>query len=268
MLNIVLGLIFSFAIGYGGYRKNSLSLDGAVGATILGTLIFYFGGIYLAFIMVAFFISSSLLTKYKGHLKEEVEKIHEKGGRRTISQVAANGLLGLVFSGLFFITKNDIFVLAYITAFAASNSDTWASEVGVLSKTPPVYILTFKPIQKGMSGGISFLGTFIAFLGSLFISILGALGYGLVYKFDNTAVLILMIAGLCGFIGSLIDSIIGATLQAKYKCSICGEITEKKLHHKEPCELIGGFSWINNDAVNFLSSLLASVLAMMVYLII
>jgi uncharacterized protein (TIGR00297 family) len=268
MYNFILGFILSFFIALGGYKKHSLSINGAVSAIILGTLIFYFVGVYFAFIMVAFFISSSFLTKYKSSFKLETEKLHEKGGKRGISQVAANGLMGLIYSLLFFITGKYIFVLGYVTSFASSNSDTWASEIGVLSKRPPLSILTLKPIKKGMSGGVSPLGTFISFLGAVFIAALGFFGYGYIYGFNKNALLLFILSSIGGFLGSIIDSFLGAAIQAKYQCKVCGEITEHKFHHGKPCDLTSGIGIINNDAVNFLSALISSLITIGVYIII
>jgi uncharacterized protein (TIGR00297 family) len=143
MWNIVIGFLFSFVIAFAGYRKESLSLSGGILAVILGTSLYYFGGLFFSAVMVSFFISSSILTKYKKGFKKTLEDINEKGGNRDYVQVIANGLLGFIFALLFYITKNHVFILAYATAFSAANADTWASELGVLSKVNPISIISF-----------------------------------------------------------------------------------------------------------------------------
>jgi len=87
-----------------------------------------------------------------------------------------------------------------------------------------------------------------------------------IYGFDVNTLLLLVLSMLSGFLGSITDSLLGASIQAKYKCRNCGEITEQKFHHGQPCELTGGMGIINNDAVNFLSGLISSIIALGSYL--
>lgn len=268
MVNIVIGFIFSFVIAFAGYKKESLSLNGGVSAVILGTALYYFGGLFFSVILVAFFISSSILTKYKKGLKKTLEDINEKGGKRDYVQVIANSLLGFIFALLFFISKNHVFILAYATAFASSNADTWASELGVLSKSDPISIISFKKIERGMSGGVSFLGTIASALGAGFIGVIFTVGYILIYGINSSWIKLFILCSLCGFIGSLVDSLIGSTVQAKYKCIVCDKYTEKKIHHGKATTHIEGIMFINNDVVNFTSGFIASITAIALYLFI
>lgn len=268
MENILIGFIFSFAIAFAGYKKESLSLSGGVSAVILGTALYYFGGLFFSAILVAFFISSSLLTKYKKEFKKNLEDINEKGGKRDYVQVIANGLLGLIYTFLFFLTKEHAFILAYATAFSASNADTWASELGVLSRINPISIISFKKIERGMSGGVSPLGTIASALGALFIGVILAVGYMWLYGINTSWIKLLIICSLCGFIGSLVDSLMGSTIQAKYKCTVCNKYTEKKIHHGSITNHISGIRFINNDVVNFSSGFIASIIAITMYLFI
>jgi uncharacterized membrane protein len=59
-------------------------------------------------------------------------------------------------------------------------------------------------------------------------------------------------------ISTIIDSVIGAALQAGYKCEVCGIITEKESHCSKKTKLVKGFPIINNDMTNFISILIAS----------
>ena len=101
MLDFLVGLIFSFLIAFVAYKKASLSKSGFLAAIVLGTGIYYFGGLWFSIIMVAFFISSSILTKFKHYNKEGFEKINEKSGNRDYMQVLANGGVGLIFAILY-----------------------------------------------------------------------------------------------------------------------------------------------------------------------
>lgn len=266
MWDILIGFVFSFMIAFAGYKKRALSLSGAISAVILGTSLYYFGGMLFSVILVAFFISSSVLTRFNKEFKKTLEDVNEKGGRRDYIQVIANGLLGLLFALLFYITGNHVFILAYATAFAAGNADTWASELGVLSSNNPISIVTFKKIERGMSGGISILGTTASFLGAGFIGVILAAGYILRYGVNSGWIKLFILCTLCGFAGSIVDSLIGSTLQAKYSCAVCGKSTEKRVHHG--CNTIhaGGIRYINNDVVNFTSELIVSVIAIILFI--
>lgn len=267
MKDVLIGFILSFIIAIAAYWKKSLSFSGLMGAVVLGTSLYFFGGVYLCAIMISFFISSSLLTKVKEDSKKMLEDINEKGGRRDYIQVAANGSVGLLFAAIYFLTSNQIYLLAYGTAFAAANADTWASEIGVLSKSAPISILNFKKAENGVSGAVSLLGTVAAFLGSLFLAVVFCIGYIIRFGYNNNLIYLGIIITIAGFAGSIIDSIIGAALQAKYRCKICGKLTEKKYHHGQTAILVSGVSWINNDVVNLVSGVASSIIAIVTYIL-
>ena len=259
MLNIFVGLISSFLIAYIAYKKSSLNKSGFVAAIVLGTGIYFFGGLWFSVIMIAFFVSSSILTKFKNHKKDNIDKINAKGGNRDYTQVMANGGVGLILAILYYFYPEPIVLLAYSISFAEATADTWASEVGVLSKNKPISIINFKPLDNGMSGGISILGTTFAFLGSSLIAGICFIASISTYKDIKQGFIYAIICALIGFIGSIVDSILGATVQAKYYCEDLNTITEKRIYKGRLNKLIKGIAFINNDVVN-LSSNLISVL--------
>ena len=262
---LLLGFGLSLVIAAVAYRKNSLSLSGLIAATMIGTAMFWTGafqGNYIIWIsLISFFITSSVLTKYKAGEKQRFAKIHEKGGRRDYMQVLANGLLPLIFAVLTAWTGSFFTLVAGVTTIATSTADTWASEIGILSKGKTISILTWKPIAQGESGGVSVLGILASILGAGFIGLLFA-----VVAYVNqelllwqSVVCLVIIAG-GGLLGSIIDSFLGVTIQAKYQGLITGIITEKQKLESEATRLISGWRIVNNDMVNFLSSLSASIL--------
>lgn len=265
MYNFLLGLTFSFLISFGAYKKESLTLSGFISSLLLGSFLYYFGGMFFFIIMISFFLSSTLLTKYKKSLKKSMDDINEKGGKRDHTQVIANAVVAFIFALLYHETNNTMYLLAFATSMASSNSDTWASEIGVLSKYSPVSIKNFKPVNKGESGGITVLGITFSFLGSLFISIIFYVGYLLLYKTTKNALLLLFLCTLGGFLGSIIDSYLGALIQGKFICNQCGKYTEKKLHHGKPTKHIGGIKIFDNNLVNFTSGLLSTIVTIFIY---
>ncbi|MSU00232.1 DUF92 domain-containing protein [Tissierella pigra] len=265
MLDFTIGLISSFLISFIAYKKSSLNISGFLAATILGTAIYFFGGLWFFNIMIGFFISSSFLTKFKNTNKNNVNKLNEKGGKRDYIQVFVNGGIGLILAFLHYIYKEPIFLLAYSVSFGVATSDTWASEIGVLSKNKPLSILNLRTIERGMSGGISTLGTVFSFLGSAFIAIIFFIAYIALYNDIRQGLTYFSICLILGFIGSIIDSILGASIQAQYYCESTKSFTERKIHKNKPNRLVKGYYIVNNDAVNFASNLISTLIVFWLY---
>ena len=59
-----------------------------------------------------------------------------------------------------------------------------------------------------------------------------------------------------------VDSILGATIQSAYKCSICGRRTEKMLHCGTKARLIKGIRWIDNNVTNLIATFFGAVTAL------
>ncbi|WP_350344308.1 DUF92 domain-containing protein [Proteinivorax tanatarense] len=265
MINLVIGFALSNIVSILAYKKESLNLSGAISAIILGTLLFVFGGAFLWMIMIGFFISSSVISKLGKRQKEFTKDINEKGSRRDVTQVLANGGLGLAVAFCYYLTDAEEFLLAYVVLFASVNADTWSSELGVLSKKKPVSILTFRVVDKGTSGGISKLGTIAAILGSSFIALIFFVGYLLTYGYNNMLMLMTMLCLLGGFLGSIIDSVMGGTVQGKFCCQVCNCITEKKIHHNKPTIHKKGWKVLNNEGVNFFSAAISSLIMVLIF---
>ncbi len=234
-------------VGFAAYRRGALTLDGALGAAVVGCVVFARGGIPAAGALLAFFGSSTALSRLGMARKEKAPLAQAKGARRDVWQVLANGGVATVSIGL---GGRD----GFIGALAAAGADTWATELGLLSKRQPRLITTLRPVDAGTSGGVTPEGL-VASLG-------GALVVGLTWAVLGGGWRGLPVALLAGLGGSLADSLLGATVQALYRCPICGALTEAEVHR--PCgqsnELERGHRWITNDLVNALSTLAGAVL--------
>ncbi|MDF2926952.1 MAG: hypothetical protein K0R57_5866 [Paenibacillaceae bacterium] len=253
----------SLLIAGAAYWKRALTASGAVAAIVVGTCLFVFGSLLWYGLMIGFFVSSTLLTKWKKHLKKDAESKYQKSGRRDAGQVIANGGAGTILCLLYGIYPEASWLTAaYIGVMATVTADTWATEVGGLSRGQPRSILSWKKVPKGTSGGVSLLGWTASAAGGAFI---GGLAYilsrlstpleqgGLLS--DYSLVWIIPLAALAGWIGANADSVLGAAVQALYRCPVCGDVVEAKLHCGQRTELIRGWKWMDNDAVNMLSSL-------------
>ena len=248
-LQLVTGLFMALVIAVLSCRVRFLSPSGSMGTFILATIIFGLGGWSWTVPILTFFILSSLLSKTGRKRKQKLETVFEKSGRRDIGQVMANGGLPgvLVILNIFF--PHPFWYYGYLSALAAVNADTWATEIGVLSKTGPRLITTGKPVAHGISGGITPLGLLGAFLGSLIIVLTGLLFYPENAKLMITQPLFYLIL-FSGFFATIMDSLLGATLQGQYQCSICRTKTEKRIHCDQSTSHISGWFWMNNDMVN------------------
>lgn len=235
-----------------------LSLSGAVMAFVVGSCIALGFGINGLILLGIFFISSSLLSKFKKKKKSALEDIHEKGSTRDWAQVLANGGIAAVFGLAMFWWDHPVFILALGISLASANSDTWASELGSLSNRPPISIRGLKRVVTGTSGAISLLGTIAGFFGSILIA--GAAAF--LFQLDLESFIAIL---LFGFIGMFIDTIFGAFLQAEFICTKCGRHIEKPFHCHVEAMLCKGQSWIRNDTVNFISCLSAVFLGVLLY---
>lgn len=260
----LIGLILSTAIGGVGYRNESLSGSGVLGATVVGTLVFGAGGWIWGVVLVVFFASSSLLSRFRESEKAVLAEKFAKTGRRDLGQALANGGWAAVLAILFALRPSPLLFAAFVGAIATVNADTWATELGVLSGSPPHRITTGQVVPPGTSGGVTLLGTAAALAGALLIGLAAealqlAAGWWSGEGAAQWTAWIALAAGLGGLLGALFDSLLGASFQRIYWCEECREETERRVHscgtRSQP---IRGWEWLNNDVVNFVSSVVGS----------
>ena len=268
-VRLSLGFVLSALIGCAAYRRGLLCRSGLVGALLIGTVTLGLGGWSWGVLLVAFFLSSSVFSRVDRGLKESLTEKFSKGSRRDLAQTLANGGLGTLIASLHFFAPAPWMWVAFSAAIATVTADTWATELGVLSRSRPRLITTGKEVETGTSGGITWVGTSASLAGAMFIGLLAAaltwmgdskgIGIGALW---NAAGVFLVVA-LAGLFGSLFDSWIGATVQAVYFCAACGKETEHHPTHRcgSPTRLLRGWRWLDNDGVNFLSSLAGAVVA-------
>jgi uncharacterized protein (TIGR00297 family) len=218
-----------------------LSPGGALAALAVGTLVAFGTGWAGLALLFAFFLSSTLLTP--------------GGGRRRAVQVAANG--GVAAVAALLARAHPAWAAAFAGALAAAAADTWATEVGARSPSAPRLITTGRPVAAGTSGGVTWLGTGAGAAGAAFVgaaaTLLGVVG---------TRRAGMVAAG--GFAACLADSLLGATLQARYRCAACGTASETP----RPCcgarpVLATGLAWMNNDTVNLLATAVGAAVALL-----
>jgi uncharacterized protein (TIGR00297 family) len=156
-------------------------------------------------LLLAFFVLSTLLS-HRGTTRNERQVI-ANGGIAALAALAGNWLW---FAG----------------AIAAANADTWATEIGSHSRTPPRLITSWARVSAGTDGGMTLLGTAGGVAGAAFIA-------GVSYLLGQRGVLVIATGGV---VGMLLDSLLGATVQGKVR-------------------------WMDNDAVNLSATLAGAACA-------
>ena len=249
-LELIIVFIFFFSI-----KTKILTVDGAFAAVFVGTIISLSGFEYFV-ILASFFFSSSKATNIHKVIKTKLlGKAYLKEKKRNFIQVFSKSLFPSLIclilyqkygQGMNIFNSNNtskLFLDAlFIGFFESANADTWASELGINSKSNPILILQgFKQVPKGINGAISGYGTLCSIKGGLFISgvvvICNILRFGLLnfIKFDMNLFIIcfkiFILGGLIGFIGSFIDSILGQTVQISIY-----NVTKKCMVEKENVE--------------------------------
>jgi uncharacterized protein (TIGR00297 family) len=251
-----LGILIAGVIAGLAFRFKLLTKSGTLAAFLLGSVVFGLGGLTWSIVLMVFFLSSSGLSYAFKSQKAAAEEQYAKGSVRDSRQVLANGgLAGLFVILSLLIPQSSIPWLGFCASLAAANADTWATELGSLSKKKPVLISTFKPVESGTSGAVSLVGLTASFLGAFVIA-----AAGIIFVPAGSTIepwLFLIAVTLGGFAGSLADSWIGATLQAIYYCPQCSRDTEKHPRHGCGTEtrLLRGRYWMTNDTVNLLCTL-------------
>src|SRR5215216_2295747 len=167
-MQILSGFILAVIVAYFAYRAHSLDKSGAFAAALVGTVIFGIGGWQWAILLLAFFITSSGLSRAFKTRKEGLSEKFSKGNQRDAGQVFGNGGLATLFAALHAVYPVSILPwIGFAAALAAVNADTWATELGVLNPTPPHMITSLrKRVEKGTSGGISLFGILASLAGS------------------------------------------------------------------------------------------------------
>jgi uncharacterized protein (TIGR00297 family) len=260
MIESILIYIGIVVISLLSFLWKALSPSGALAAMAIGSAVYIGFDLKGLVLLGTFFGTSTFWSKFKKDRKRKLEEKIEKSGQRDFAQVVVNGGVAAVMSVLFSVTEYELFEKLFIISLAASNSDTWASEIGTLSKGKPYLLTTVRKVERGTSGAVSALGTLSALVGSLLIVYVA---YLLTFSLNGVDIFILTILG---FMGNLIDTILGAVIQITYRCPVCHLETERTEHCHVSTVPIKGYPLFNNDMVNGLSNVLAVCIGLLWYI--
>jgi uncharacterized protein (TIGR00297 family) len=276
--DLAIGAAFAGVIALAARRAGALTAGGAVAAFVVGTLTYASGTLGFTLVLLAFFVPSVALSRLGKVRKRGLVDIG-KGGARDAVQVLANGGIATACAVAWAFTHDIRWAAAFAGAYAAAAADTWATEIGTLSRGQPRSILTLRPLPTGLSGGITLPGTLAEIAGAVWLGIAGAVGIALAYVLDPLdlgfsfargvwwmpsphVILALVAIPIAGVAGATLDSVLGATLQELRRCDACDRVCETDPHAcGAPTRLVRGLRGFSNDLVNLLATAAGAAIA-------
>lgn len=233
LLHWALALLINALLIAVAQRLPLLTRAGWVHAGVLGTLLL--GSLDWPgwWAVVLYLALGSLVTRLGFRRKHDQGLAEARGGRRGPENVWGSAATGAALALLSVVPSAPVLLLklGFAASFSAKLADTFGSEIGKRWGRHTVLITTLQPVPPGTEGAISFEGTLASLLGSALMALvmqqLGLLQGPVSWLLVTTV----------GVIATLLESLIGAGLQQR-------------------------FSWLSNELVNALQTLIAALLAM------
>nr|WP_300006237.1 DUF92 domain-containing protein [Tissierella sp.] len=241
-IGLVIYMLVASIILLAAFKLRSITPDGMLAAFFTALTLYSLGGVWIAVSLLVFFVLGSLISKIKNDYKIKAESLQDDSGARNWKQVLANSLPAciIVWAAYLLPDKNFILLPAF-AVFSAAAADTFSSEIGMMTKGRVFNILNGKTMPGGLSGGVSFAGLLAGLVGSLLLSTFA------LPQFGSRGFIIIAVLG---FLGSILDSIIGVLLQSKY-LGENGQLQDKKnIRDDKP---VKGLKIMSNNAVNFIT---------------
>ena len=226
--HVLLGMLLTLAFAVAARLLRAVTLGGAIAGAVISFVLFVAAGPGAFLALVTVFVLAWITTRLGYARKQRLGTAEAKEGRRT-SQVLANltvaGAAGLFSAVLHW---REIALVLAAAALAEAAADTVSSEYGQAMGESATLITTGEQVPAGTDGGVTLPGTIAGLCAAVVVAAV-CLGTRLV-SLRHAGV-----AALAAFLGMLVDSVLGATLERR--------------------RILG------NDAVNFLGTVSAAVLA-------
>jgi uncharacterized protein (TIGR00297 family) len=213
-----------------GHRARAVSLSGAIGGALVGSIIYVGAGGRAWVLLFVTFLTASIVSRLGLQRKVMLGIAENRGGRRGAGNALANcGVAALAAIAAAATPYRSQALLALTAALTAGGSDTVASEIGKAFGRSTFLVTTFGRVKPGTSGAMSFEGTAAGLVAAFALGAIG-LAAGLI---PGTA-LLAVVAGATA--GALVESALGATLE--------------------------GPGILNNDMLNFINTAVAAAVAL------
>jgi len=222
--------------------KKLLTPAGIVHAWILGVLVWGCLGWQGYAVVVFYFVVGSGITRVGMAQKEAAGIAEKRSGARGPENVWGSALtgalcaIGSLLIPLFLPAAESrwlvpLLLLGYVASFSTKLADTCSSEIGKAYGQRTFLITTLQPVPRGTEGAVSLEGTLAGVAASVAIALVGW-GVELIPLWQ------VVICVVAAFIGTNIESVIGATLQSR-------------------------FAWLTNEVVNILNTLIGAIAAVL-----
>jgi uncharacterized protein (TIGR00297 family) len=218
--------------------KKLLTPAGLLHGWLLGVLIWGTLGWPGYTVVMFYFLVGSAVTRVGMAEKEAAGIAEKRSGARGPENVWGSALtgslcaLGVLVCRLWFADFPTVkmlvslLLLGYVASFSTKLADTCASEIGKAYGQRTFLITTLKPVPRGTEGAVSLEGTVAGIVASAAIALVGWL-VGLI------PAVAIGVCVLAAFVATNLESVIGATLQTR-------------------------FSWLTNEVVNILNTLIGA----------
>ena len=283
---ITVATLMASMLAFRASRKKSLTPRGSVAAFLVGFLLIATG--WRGFNLLVFYFVAIKATKYKKDVKAKIDgTIATQGSAiRGVGQVLACSLLATLLSLWHAVvcgaerpidftntTDNNAILASQLTCaimahHATCLADTLASELGILNQRTPFLITQpWKRVPSGTNGGVSLLGFLWSALGGTIIglsTVLLDLLSGVLATAESgsmqQAIRIVSFSTCCGLLGSLLDSLLGATLQQSYFDPETKMVYQEEDKRPKKAKLVAGINLLTNEMVNVVSVALTCLL--------
>ncbi|NJC26713.1 DUF92 domain-containing protein [Neolewinella antarctica] len=244
--------------------RRSLTPRAALTAIGMAVIICFLLSPFYLLPLLLFFGSSVLIGKLLPSQNQAADQ--KQGKARDAVQVLANGGLYTLVAIVAWYSReylnsdvlicfppwmpDDEYLYSLYALAAIATADTWSSEIGQYFNQPTFDVVRWRRVPPGLSGGVSVAGTLAGAAGAGLISLIVLIDP---FVFNKNWLIVVVI----GFVGMLIDSLLGSLLQVTYRNPEDGTVLDS---HVPGSHQHGGFAWVNNDVVNALSLLLGLLL--------
>lgn len=244
--DLEMALIINVIIAVITYKLKILNKMGTTFAFVIGCIVLCYRRdayvILLSFLIIETFIEKAVTNKQEREV-------------RTKEQIFCNSIIAILALIINCITGENEYYIVYVSAISCSLGDSMASTIGSKYAKKVYSLISLKEIEKGLSGGVSIIGTLFGVLGNFFIGLI----YYLLLNHGTVEYINFLVIVISGFIGVMTDSILGDLFQKKYYCAKCGKEVDNIICCGSRTRKIKGI--LTNNEVNLISTAIVFVIS-------
>lgn len=275
LARVLTALLIATTMAVRGRRRNALSPSGAIAAFLVGAATFS-SGLRFGAAMLMFYIAGTRATRFGAARKKRVEVGYAHvNGNRSAAQVLGSSLPGALLSVAYTYYYRDMapldashpartmLQLSVLLFFAACAGDTLSSEIGSVAASghPVLLIAPWRVVPPGVNGAVSLVGTVASVVGGVVV----AAAFAAFSAGDANLMPTLVVGAAGGFVGSALDSVLGALLQPSWYDPSVGKVLKETPVPGTPeaqrARLVCGVDLLSGESVNMLAATLTCALA-------